>query len=90
MSFSIYEALMLFAFGASWPLAIIKTYTSKNPAGKSLLFSVLIIAGYLCGIAHKAFYGKWDIVGYLYIVNLLMVAFDLYLVIFYRHFCGKK
>ena len=47
MKFSIFEALMLICFGASWPFAIIKTIRAKNPAGKSYLFSVLVIIGYM-------------------------------------------
>ena len=35
---SIFEAIMLICFGASWPAAVYKTYTTKNVEGKSLLF----------------------------------------------------
>ena len=83
---SIYEFIMLICFGASWPMAILKTYTSKNVKGKSLLFSTLIILGYCAGMAHKIFYAKWDWVGYLYIVNTLMVLIDVILVIRYRYY----
>ena len=38
----IWEALMMFAFGFSWPMQIIKTVRTKNPAGKSLVFLFLI------------------------------------------------
>ena len=39
---SICEIIMLVCFAASWPAAIVKTWRAKNPAGKSILFAVLI------------------------------------------------
>ncbi len=84
MNFSIFEFIMLVAFGFSWPAAIYKTYKSKNPAGKSLFFATLVIIGYLAGVAHKIVY-KWDWVAYLYILNTLMVLTDTVLVLYYRY-----
>ena len=79
---SIFEAVMLFCFGASWPLAIYKTYKSKNPVGKSLPFLYLVFIGYASGICHKYFVAyNWVI--YLYIVNLLLVATDIILTKYY-------
>ncbi|MDD5729046.1 MAG: hypothetical protein PHV59_10835 [Victivallales bacterium] len=78
----IFEAVMLFCFGASWPLAIYKTVKAKNPAGKSLPFLYLVLIGYLSGVCHKFFY-SWNWVVYLYILNLLMVAADLILTKYY-------
>ena len=78
----IFEAVMLFCFGASWPLAIYKTYKSKNPVGKSLPFLYLVFIGYASGICHKYFIAyNWVI--YLYIVNLLLVATDIILTKYY-------
>ena len=85
---SIWEAFMLIAFGISWPMAIIKTYRAKNPAGKSLLFSVLIILGYLSGIVHKLTVSL-DWVLWLYVLNAAMVSFDLFLVLLYRYRARK-
>ena len=83
-----YEALMLIAFGVSWPMAIVKTYRAKNPAGKSLVFSVLVILGYLAGIMHKLTVNL-DWVIWLYILNAVMVAIDLALVLYYRCRAGR-
>lgn len=80
---SIFEIGMLVCFAASWPAAIIKTYRSKNPGGKSILFALLIILGYLCGAAHKILYQP-DLVYWLYVFNMLLVATDLVLVLIYR------
>jgi len=78
----IFEAVMLFCFGASWPLAIYKTYKSKNPVGKSLPFLYLVFIGYASGICHK-YFTAYNWVIYLYIVNLLLVATDIILTKYY-------
>ena len=80
---SVFEAIMLICFGASWPVSIWRTYTVKNPVGKSIWFLLLIIIGYVAGISNK-FMGTVDWVLGLYILNLVMVSADLILVIYYR------
>ncbi|AFM01847.1 MULTISPECIES: hypothetical protein [Desulfitobacterium] len=72
---SIFEALMLLSFGAAWPFSIYKSYISRSMEGKSPFFLVIIIFGYIAGILHKLFY-QYDLVIYLYILNLLMVSAD--------------
>lgn len=79
---SIFEAIMLLCFGAAWPFSIIKSYKSKSVAGKSPYFLIVVIIGYISGIINKLLYSN-DIVMYLYILNLLMVATDLAL--YYRN-----
>ncbi len=81
---SIFEALMLICFGASWPFAVRKTFITKNVKGKSRLFAWLVIIGYACGMIHKIIY-NFDFVFYLYVLNLLLVATDLALVYRYRN-----
>lgn len=80
---TLYEAIMLICFGASWPVSIWRTYKVKNPVGKSIGFLLLIIIGYISGIINKCF-GTVNWVLGLYILNLIMVASDLVLVIYYR------
>ena len=46
----ILETMMLVCFGLSWPFNIAKSYRSRTAKGKSLLFEVCIIVGYLCGV----------------------------------------
>jgi hypothetical protein len=82
MIFSIFEIIMLFCFGLSWPFAILKTIRVKNPAGKSYLFMSFIIIGYLSGCVHKVLYSN-DVVLYLYILNTLLVATDMGLCLYY-------
>ncbi len=79
---SIFEILMLICFGFAWPTSIYKSITSKSIEGKSVLFLYIILAGYLCGIAHKLIYSP-DFVIALYILNFLMVFTDLML--YYRN-----
>ncbi len=83
-SMSFFEAGMLICFGASWPFAVAKTYTTKNVQSKSRLFLSLIIIGYLCGIVHKLLHSV-DIVIWLYIINLLLVGADFFLVLLYKN-----
>ena len=80
---SIYEAIMLICFGASWPVSIWRTYKVKNPVGKSVIFLLLIIIGYIAGIINKIL-GTLDWVLWLYVLNLVMVSSDMILVIYYR------
>ena len=80
---SILEAIMLLCFGASWPVSIVKTYKVKNPTGKSTGFLMLIIVGYIAGILNKL-NGQVNWVLGLYVLNLLMVSADFFLVIYSR------
>lgn len=83
-SMSIFEAGMLICFGASWPFAVMKTYRTKNVKGKSRLFLTLIIIGYICGIVNKVI-NTMDIVFWLYVINLILVSADAFLVLVYRN-----
>ncbi|MDD3013348.1 MAG: PQ-loop domain-containing transporter [Candidatus Gastranaerophilales bacterium] len=80
---SIFEIGMLVCFGASWPFAVVKTYKTKNVKGKSILFLILVLIGYLFGILHKIFH-NYDMVIYLYMLNGLMVLADIILYFRYR------
>lgn len=81
--FSYYEILMLICFGVSWPIALIKTYTTKSVKGKSLLFLFLVFLGYIFGIIHKIIY-NFDYVIWLYLLNGLLVAADMTLWFIYK------
>lgn len=79
---SIFEVLMLICFGFAWPVSIYKSITSQSIKGKSVLFLYIILAGYLFGMLHKAYYNA-DLVIILYGVNFTMVLIDLLL--YYRN-----
>ena len=44
------EAGMLICFGLSWPFNISKSLRSRTAKGKSVVFEILVIVGYLCGL----------------------------------------
>jgi hypothetical protein len=72
----IFEILMLLCFGAAWPAAIYKSYTSRSAKGKSLLFLVILDIGYICGIINKLINSP-DYVMVLYMINFTMIATDM-------------
>lgn len=72
---SIWEAIMLLCFGAAWPFSIMRSYRSRTTNGKSIVFLLVLIAGYMAGIANKLLY-HYDAVLYLYVLNLCMVSVD--------------
>ncbi len=77
------EALMIVSFGISWPFAIIKSWRSRSNAGKSLIFTCLILFGYLCGILSKLLSQNLNLAFWFYIPNALMVLTDM--LIYFRN-----
>lgn len=75
----IFEIIMLICFGLSWPISVFKSLTSKSTQGKSLIFMIAIIVGYICGIAGKIIGGQINYVLALYLLNLFFVTFDVVL-----------
>ncbi|WP_295579642.1 hypothetical protein [uncultured Oscillibacter sp.] len=73
----VFEMLMLICFGLSWPFNIAKSLRSRTARGKSAVFELCIIAGYLCGLAGKFLSGNVTYVAAFYVVDILMVAVDL-------------
>ena len=81
--------LMLAGFGFSWPFSIIRTYqaghSGKGVAGKSPLCMILILVGYVCGIASKLvcpipegltwLQDKWLVL--VYLIDMALVSTDL-------------
>ena len=75
---------MLICFGLSWPISIAKSLRTKIVTGKSPLFMMLLIVGYVSGTINKLLYSyNWVI--YLYILNLVLVSIDLSLYYKYRN-----
>lgn len=73
-----FEAIMLLCFGAAWPFSIYKSIRYRRVEGKSLIFMIIVLIGYISGILHKLFY-NYDRVIFLYILNSLMVLIDILL-----------
>ena len=87
---SVFESVMLVCFGLSWPLNVVKAYRARTAKGMSLPFILLIISGYIAGIAAKltnpaymaAFGEKWYVL-FFYVLNFTMVAADV--VLYFRN-----
>ena len=61
-----------------------KTVRAKNPAGKSYLFAALVIIGYIAGCTARFMREGADGVFFLYIFDMLMVATDTALCLYYK------
>lgn len=85
---SILETVMLVCFGFSWPLNVIKAYKAKTARGTSLPFILLIITGYIAGIAAKIIIGQINYVLIAYIVNLAIVSLNI--LIYFRNYSIDK
>ena len=75
----IFEVIMLCCFGVSWPFNISKSIRSRTDRGKSHMFEICVIVGYLCGLAGKLLSGNVTYMVVFYLVDILMVATDLVL-----------
>lgn len=93
----ILEIIMVVSFGASWPMNVMKSYRARTTKGKSLAFLLLILFGYVAGIASKLvnevymaqFAQKWYVLVF-YCLNFLMVSADLLLYIRNRKLDAKQ
>ena len=73
----ILESIMLLCFGCSWPVSVIRNIKAHTARSMSLGFILLIIAGYIAGIAAKLCTGSFTYVLAVYIFNLLAVSANL-------------
>lgn len=49
----ILEIAMLVCFGCSWPISVYKSIKIRTSVGKSAVFNILLIVGYVAGIVSK-------------------------------------
>ena len=73
----IFESIMLLCFGMSWPISVYKSIRSRSTKGKSAVFIIVIILGYISGIAGKIVNNQLSYVLLLYCLNLAVVSVDL-------------
>ena len=78
----IFEMVMHFCFGCSWPFAIAKTIHTKKVEGKSVVFIIMVVIGYLAGIISKLT-GEMTPVIWLYVINGPMVSAEM--VLYFRY-----
>ncbi len=81
------EITMLVLFGLSWPFNIVKSWRSRTAKGKSILFELLIIVGYVVGLTGKLIsFSRTGVLPYstwFYVADILMVATDM--VLYFRN-----
>ena len=77
------ETIMLICFGLSWPVSLVRTLRQKS-AGASISFMCLILAGYFAGITAKVMSFGFNLVFYVYLLNILMVSTNLIVTIRFR------
>ncbi|MGN1099763.1 MAG: hypothetical protein ACI4S9_05420 [Christensenellales bacterium] len=75
----IFELIMLACFGLSWPISVYKSIKSRSTQGKSLVFIIAIIIGYVSGIIGKIVNNQLTYVLIFYYINLIVVTIDLVL-----------
>ena len=80
---SVFETIMLVCFGCSWPLNVIKSYKARTARNMSLPFILLIITGYIAGIAAKLISGQINYVLIAYILNLAIVSLNV--IVYFRN-----
>lgn len=68
---------MLVCFGLSWPINLIKAYKMRTAKSTSLPFILLILTGYIAGIAAKIVNGQTGYVLYVYLLNLAIVLVNI-------------
>lgn len=86
----IFEFIMLTCFGLSWPISVYKSVKSKSTQGKSLVFILAIIIGYVSGIIGKIINGQLNYVLAIYCFNLFVVLTDMVLYFVYRNRSKKE
>ena len=72
----IFECIMLACFGLSWPKSVYKSIKSKSTQGKSIVFIIAIIIGYISGIIGKIVNHQLTYVLIIYCFNLIVVSVD--------------
>ncbi len=74
---SVLETIMLVCFGFSWPMSVYKNIKAKSAKAMSPQFILLIMLGYVAGIAAKIIAGNFSFVLVAYLLNLLIVSANL-------------
>lgn len=73
----IFEIIMLLCFGVSWPISVYKSIKTGSTKGKSVVFILAIILGYISGITGKIVNDQINYVLAFYFFNLIIVSIDL-------------
>lgn len=71
------ETMMVICFFLSWPISIRKSWVSRTAKGKSMVFELFLLAGYLFGVASKVVSGRVSYVVVFYIINFIAISIDI-------------
>ena len=72
----IFEVAMVVCFFLSWPISIRKSWISRTAKGKSLVFELFLLLGYICGVVSKFVSGNVTYVVIFYIINFCAISID--------------
>ena len=86
----ILESIMLICFGLSWPMSVIKNIKARTAKSMSLPFILLIITGYIAGIAAKIVGRNFTYVLVIYVLNLIFVSANLVVYFINRRYDRKR
>lgn len=83
MASEILEIIMIISFGVSWPFNVVKSWRARTAKGKSPVFLICILLGYIAGITGKLLNPdylnhiaeKWYVL-FFYVLNFVMVFVD--------------
>jgi hypothetical protein len=81
---NILESAMMVTFGLAWPANILNSLRVKSSRGRTPVFLIIIIIGYVLGLSSKLFAPRGlNYVALFYFINLVMVSVDL--VLYFRY-----
>ncbi|MGI5848449.1 MAG: hypothetical protein ACOX8Q_00025 [Christensenellales bacterium] len=89
MDISIFELFFFLFIACAWPISIRRVVKNKSTKGKSLLFSCIVLLGYVFGIAHK-FLFDLDYIVIVYFLNVTLVTVDTIVLLYTRHKYERK
>lgn len=84
------ETIMLICFGFSWPLNVYRNIKSHTAKGMSIVFILLIMAGYIAGITAKIICHNYSYVLAVYLINLAFVSVNLFVYFRNRRYDHQK
>lgn len=85
-----FEMCFLLCFAAAWPANIVKSWRSRTARGRSMVFPLIVEAGYIFGIISKFTAESLTYVVFFYFLNFTMVAIDLALTLRNRRLDAKR
>ena len=71
------ETTMLVCFAVSWPISIYKSWKSRSNKGKSFIFLICILVGYLAGISKIILSDQGNFLLFPYTFNTILVFTDI-------------